>query len=142
MFDPGISHLLQGPGIDRTYNAITLTATVHQFFGGFDLFFEPTDEKHSYVIRAWGEIGSLVEPPLPIRRELRLDPDRAIDPPAPRLLAIHRAVGQILHLSAAGDYIDDILRALEETWAIAEDGSSDLGSYLNARLGGWAQVSA
>lgn len=140
MFDPGISHLLEGPGIDRAYNAITLTATVHLFFGAFEIYFKSTDEKHFYQICAWGENDPIVDPPLPAWRKLRLDPDRTIDPPSPRLLEIHRAVGQILHLSAAGDHISDIISDLEDIRVIAEDGSSPLANYVSAQIGGWTQV--
>jgi HNH endonuclease len=143
MFDPGIAHLIDGPGIDRPYNAISLTATTHSIFGSLEIYFDPTEEKHTYIIRSWSEAAGLImNPALPIRRILRLDPDCAIDPPSRRLLAIHRAIGQILHLSAADWYIDDILHDREWVRVIAEDGSADLGSYVSARLGGWAEVSA
>lgn len=143
MFDPGVAHLVDGPGIDRAYNAVSLTSTMHGMFGSMRIYFDPTEEQHTYVIRAWVEaVGSLVTPNLPLRRTLRIDPNRTIDPPSPRLLAIHRAVGQILHLSDAGNYIDKILRDLEGTRVILEDGSTAVGNYLNARLGGWAEVTA
>jgi hypothetical protein len=37
-----------------------------------------------------------------------------IDPPSPQLLAVHSAIAQILHLSAAGRYIDNILENLDQ----------------------------
>ena len=49
--------------------------------------------------------------------------------PAPRLLRIHRAVAGILHLSAAGEYIDNIVRESEESTARA-DGTTDLGAII------------
>lgn len=46
--------------------------------------------------------------------------------PSPRLLAIHRAVCEILHLSEAVEYIDDIVQEMEEE-CMQSDWSSDLG---------------
>ncbi|PGH29803.1 hypothetical protein GX50_07442 [[Emmonsia] crescens] len=43
---------------------------------------------------------------LPITRTFLLSPNRTLDPPSSRLLALHRAIAIILNLSAAGDYID------------------------------------
>lgn len=48
----------------------------------------------------------------------------------------HGVIGRILYLSGAGDYIDDILRDMEEMH-IKEDGSTELGHYVRLRLGGW-----
>ena len=141
MFDPSIVPLIEGPGINRAYNAISLIHFAHRMFGALHIYFDPTEEKHTYMIRSWNPaIGLMFK--LPIKRAIRLAPNRDIDPPSPDLLAIHRAVGQILHLSGAGDYIDDILRDMETVHVIAEDGSTDLGSYVSAHLGGWAEVSA
>ncbi|KAF4979686.1 hypothetical protein FZEAL_4145 [Fusarium zealandicum] len=73
---------------------------------------------------------------VPVTRALFLTEDKSIDPPSPRLLAVHRAIAHILHLSAAGDYIDDILRDVGE-FGIRSDGSTDLSRLLKLRLG-WA----
>jgi hypothetical protein len=59
-----------------------------------------------------------------------------IDPPSLRFLAIHRAIGRILNLSGAGDYIDCILRDMDEV-GIKENGSTELGQYISLKLGGW-----
>ncbi len=59
---------------------------------------------------------------------------RTIDPPSPRLLAVHRAIAHILHLSATGEYIDTILCDLEYSIVLA-DGSSELGRMVSLVLG-------
>ena len=142
MFQPDISYKLDGQDICRPYNAITLTSSSHVDFGSVAIYFDPTEVRHKYIIRAWDkDFGSFSDPPLPIERKLRLDPNKEIEPPSPALLAIHRAVGRILHLSAAGEYIDGIWRDMKNVRVIAEDGSSDLGSYVSAHLGGWMEVS-
>ncbi|KAI8648884.1 HNHc domain-containing protein [Fusarium sp. Ph1] len=48
----------------------------------------------------------------------------------------HTAIAHILHLSAAGDYIDDILRDVEEPGA-REDASTELEHLLRLGLSGW-----
>ncbi|KAI0389441.1 hypothetical protein F5Y17DRAFT_448941 [Xylariaceae sp. FL0594] len=41
MFDVGVADLIQGPGMDRPRNALTLGVLFHQAFGGFQVYFEP-----------------------------------------------------------------------------------------------------
>jgi hypothetical protein len=137
MFDPGVVHLIDGSNIDRPTNAITLTTHFHQLFGGFEIYFEPTTETpHTYkIISAWSQ-NYLKDAILPVTRTLYLTDNHTIDPPSPRLLAIHRAIAFILHLSAAGGYIDGILRDLDEL-DVKSDGSTNLGRLIELRLGGW-----
>jgi hypothetical protein len=44
MFDPGITHLIDGPKIDSPLNALTLTLEFHR------LYFEPTGRPYEYKI--------------------------------------------------------------------------------------------
>jgi hypothetical protein len=44
--------------------------------------------------------------------------------PSPEYLKIHGACARIAHLSGAGEYIDQILRELEDTKFLSEDGAS------------------
>jgi hypothetical protein len=136
MFDDGVSHLIEGANINRPRNALTLVRTVHQYFGNFKIFFEPVldSEPHTY------RIGTFLRPRtvrgiLPVTRTLYLTEHRTIDPPSPRLLDIYSAVGHILHLSAAGGYIDKILEDMEcGTGHTQADGSTDLGRLVHLRL--------
>jgi hypothetical protein len=68
-------------------------------------------------------------PTLPITRDLLI----TIDPPMPRLLAIHRACCLIMHLSGAGEYIDKVFRDIEEI-GVKSDGTTELGSIISLRL--------
>lgn len=139
MFDMGVAHLVEGVEIDRPRNALTLTNTLHQLFGDFQVFFVPLDDDHTYRIESFIPRHILRDPPLPITRTLYLAEGRTIDPPSRRLLALHCAIARILHLSAAGGYIDEILRDAEEH-GIRADGSTELGRLVNLRLGGWVAV--
>ncbi|KAK3687440.1 hypothetical protein B0T22DRAFT_527268 [Podospora appendiculata] len=57
----------------------------------------------------------------------------SIDPPLERLLELHSAIGHVLHMSGAGEYINTILRNLEDG-VVQEDGSTQLGALVNAAL--------
>jgi hypothetical protein len=124
MFDHGAAHLIEGTNIDRPGNAITVTSFMHQWFGNFKVFFEPVEQQvHTYHIDTFSPM--ILGDVLPVRRTLYLTESRTIDPPSPRLLAIHNAIAHILHLSAARAYINKILRDLEDQ-SVREDGSSEL----------------
>ncbi|OJD19629.1 hypothetical protein ACJ73_08629 [Blastomyces percursus] len=139
MFDPGVIHLIEGSNIDRPSNALTLTAEVHSFFGRFKIYFEAMDDsthpKHTYKIHTFNRRAS-VHFKLPVTRTLLLSPNHTVDPPSLRLLALHRAIAIILNLSAAGEYIDRIIRDNEQLW-MRSDGSAELGHLVALHLGGW-----
>lgn len=138
MFDTGVLHLIDGTDIDRPRNAVTLTAFLHTLFDDFQVFFEPIpDEKpHTYRIETFYDRRLMRNLSFLMTRTLYLTDDRLIDPPSPRLLAVHRAIAYILRLSGAGEYIDNIIRDCEEE-SIRADGSTDLDRILRLSLGGW-----
>ncbi|KPM42283.1 hypothetical protein AK830_g4280 [Neonectria ditissima] len=138
MFDSGVVHLIEGVDVDRPRNAITLTNTLHRLFGDFRVVFEPTSDEqpHTYRISSFYSSSLLRDPALPITRTLYLTDARTIDPPSPRLLAVHNAIAHILHLSAAGGYIDKLLRDTDGK-GIQADGSTELDRLVKLRLGGW-----
>ncbi|OAX82145.1 hypothetical protein ACJ72_03501 [Emergomyces africanus] len=135
MFDPGITHLIDGAKIDSPSNAVTLTLDNHRLFGEFQIYFEPTGRAHEYRIHS-AEGGFLSDPFFPVTRTLMLSPNNTIDPPSPRLLSIHRAISLILKLSGAAEYIDQTLRDLEQV-AVEADGSTHLGDIMRLRFDGW-----
>ncbi|KAF2458290.1 hypothetical protein BDY21DRAFT_284527 [Lineolata rhizophorae] len=137
MFDNGVVYLIEGTEIDRPRNAITLTPTYHRRFSDFRIFFTPTADQQSHTYRIDSFLPpSILQGSLPVTRTLYLTETRTIDPPSPQLLAIHRAIAHILHLSAAGKYIDKILQDIEKH-SIRADGSTELGRLLNLGLRGW-----
>jgi hypothetical protein len=143
MFDHGVAHLIEGTEIDRPRNAVTLTHNIHRWFGNFDIYFEPVPDSppHTYRIETFLRPRA-VRGVLPVTRTLYLTDSRSIDPPLPRLLAIHRAIAHILHLSAAGRYIDRILDDMEGArgQGVQADGSTDLGRLVH--LGLWMDGAA
>ncbi|KAF3490864.1 uncharacterized protein GIQ15_00381 [Arthroderma uncinatum] len=141
MFAPGVIHEIEGANIDRPTNAISLRYNVHRQFGSFKIHFESMDPAayppHTYRVNS-AKVGSTPFLPswLPVIRTFYLSPNCTIDPPSPRLLDIHRSCAVILHLSAAGEYIDQILRDQEEPY-IPSDGSAHLGHLVSLKLSGW-----
>ncbi|RYC54053.1 hypothetical protein CHU98_g12155 [Xylaria longipes] len=143
MFDHGVKHLIEGTDIDRPRNALTLTHQLHSLFGNFEIFFEPVQngQQHTYRIDSflYPSISNTLG--LPITRTFYLTDARTIDPPSPRLLAVHHAIAHILHLSAAGEYIDRLLRDMDEKGILA-DGSTDVGRLVKLGLSGWLDKGA
>ncbi|EEU33516.1 uncharacterized protein NECHADRAFT_98437 [Fusarium vanettenii 77-13-4] len=103
-------------------------------FGDFQIFFEPIDhQQHTYYINTF--MPMILKKQFPITRTLYLTKSRTINPPSPRLLAIHNAIAHILHLSATGEYINRILRDLEQH-SVREDGSTEIDRFVKLRLDG------
>jgi len=131
MFDSGVMHMIEGTDIHRPYNAITLSLEMHQRFGQFHIFFERIADAnappHTYLINSFLPFSNQ----FPVTRTLSTHP--SINPPSERLLALHSAIGHILHLSGAGDYIEVILRDIEDG-VVREDGSTQLGDVLRMAL--------
>lgn len=139
MFDNGVVHLIEGTDIDRPRNAVTLTHELHSLFGDFQVFFKPLSEPHTYRIDSFYPRmlmqALMQDPAFPITRTLYLSEHRTIDPPSPRLLAVHCAIAHILHLSAAGEYIDRLLLDMDGQHVQA-DGSTELDRLVRLRLRG------
>ncbi|KAL7790454.1 hypothetical protein V8C37DRAFT_384464 [Trichoderma ceciliae] len=134
MFDNDVAHLINGVEIDRPRNALTLSLDFHLDFGRFEVYFTADNAlPHTYRIETF--LPAEFHPALPITRTLYLTEDGNIEPPSPRLLAVHRAIAHILHFSAAGEYIGKILQSMEEPTARC-DGSTQLGDLVRLRMSG------
>jgi hypothetical protein len=83
-------------------------------------------QEHTYNIRRrYPAIHSDLPPSVTFTTNTDLDlPDR-------RYLALHAACAKVLHLSGAAEAIDSILRDLEDTKVLSQDGASaELLDYL------------
>ncbi|OAA64348.1 hypothetical protein SPI_02995 [Niveomyces insectorum RCEF 264] len=137
MFDSGVLSLIEGIEIDRPRNAMTMAPEMHEDFGGFSIFFEPVPgaPAHTYRVQHFLHPAVARVYGLPVTRTF-FQHATTIDPPSPRLLAIHRAVAHILHMSGAGKYIDKLLDDLNKDY-VRSDGSTRLGEMMALRMGGW-----
>jgi len=139
MFDPGVRHQIEGVSIDRPYNALTLTHDLHQRFGELTIYFEPQPNAqvpHTYVVQQTTSYPFFRRPKLPLTRTLFTTPDCTIDPPSSRLLAIHRACSLILHLSGAAEFVDKVIRDMDEH-AVQSDGTTELGTLVGLKFRQW-----
>ncbi|OAA66906.1 hypothetical protein SPI_01482 [Niveomyces insectorum RCEF 264] len=140
MFDKDVVFLIDSADIDLPCTALTLTTSLHNYFGAFQIFFDAVPEQaNTYRIQSFLPPYINHRHGFPITRSLFVIENRAIDPPSPRLLAAHRAIAHILHLSGAGYYINRLLRDIEDK-AMRLDGFSDLGRMGRSQAGwldGW-----
>jgi len=139
MFDPGVIHQIEGVNIDRPYNALTLTHDLHQRFGDLTIYFEPAPNAaalHTYIIQRTTPYPFFRRPKLPLTRTLFTTFDRTIDPPSSRLLAIHRACSLILHLSGAAEFVNKVIRDMDEG-SVESDGTTELGNLVSLGLREW-----
>lgn len=140
MFGPGFSHRLDASKIDSPMNALTLRLDYHRLFGEFQICFERTGP-HQYRIDSLEQNSFLRDPLFPVTRTLNLSSSGTIDPPDHRLLGVHCAIAHIMKLSGVGEYIEKILRDMEEV-DVNSDGSTNLGYITGLRLDIWLNTLA
>ncbi|KAF9220142.1 hypothetical protein BS17DRAFT_739680 [Gyrodon lividus] len=121
----GYKHLpsdLNGANIHRLENILTLESNIHNSFDRLNLWFEPTDTPNTYNIR-W-KSDWLALPYARTTVTFTSSDLEKLPLPSPEYLQIHAACAKVAHLSGAGDYIDKILRDLEDIQVLSEDGAS------------------
>ncbi|KAG2012322.1 hypothetical protein CC2G_012350 [Coprinopsis cinerea AmutBmut pab1-1] len=116
---------LQGPNVHRLENVMTLDPNIQGAFHMLRLWFapsrDPNAEPNTYELEA--------SEPFIIKHFPKIVRFQSSDPenlplPSPRYLEIHAAFARIAHFSGATDYIDRIMRDLEDKTVLANDGSS------------------
>ncbi|EDR00729.1 uncharacterized protein LACBIDRAFT_295751 [Laccaria bicolor S238N-H82] len=137
---------LVGGNVHKYFNILTMRAEIHSLFDQLQFWLEEViGEENTYKIVAidnqlfWALAG--------LQQKLecvtfRIDPDvvtackaKNINPPSlpsPALLAIRAACSRVAHMSGAAEHIDQIIRDLEDTPVMAEDGGS--AHLLESRL--------
>ncbi|KAI6016657.1 hypothetical protein BKA83DRAFT_4333821 [Pisolithus microcarpus] len=112
---------LNGANIHRLDNVMTLERSVHDDFDRLKIYFTATEVPHKYKFEAVREFF-LAERPGYVTFST---PDAEQYPlPNPTYLAIHAACAKVAHLSGAAEHIEEILRRMEDTRVLAEDGRS------------------
>ncbi|EAU89030.1 hypothetical protein CC1G_09999 [Coprinopsis cinerea okayama7 len=116
---------LKGSSIHRLENVMTLDPTVHAHFESLKIWLvasdDPNAEPNTYKLEATRPL--FIEDYPKIVRFQSSDPE-SLPLPSPRYLEVHAAVARIAHLSGATQYIDRVMRDLEDSTVLADDGSS------------------
>ncbi|CAK5282384.1 unnamed protein product [Mycena citricolor] len=134
---------LVGLNVHKPFNAITMRGDLHTLYDLLNFSLEEVKgEKDKYeIVSIRNEVFGMGIP-IPQFVTFRVDPAviatcemKQIDPPAlpsPSLLAIRAAFSRVAHMSGAAEQVDQILRDLEDTPVMAEDGGS--AHLLESRL--------
>ncbi|KAI0180801.1 hypothetical protein GGR52DRAFT_583291 [Hypoxylon sp. FL1284] len=135
MLDHGLPQLIEGTNIDRPCNVFNFGEGLSELFCNFSVFLEPFRRiPHSYLLKSFLFASTwriVTLPPHPTVGFIRCS---TTEPPSLRLVAVHRAISIILHLSEADMYVDKLLKGLKVK-EISGDGSTDLERALKFRLG-------
>ncbi|KAG8931471.1 hypothetical protein FRC01_001251 [Tulasnella sp. 417] len=124
------SATLSGKKINDLSNLILMSAEVHEDFGSFRFWLEPTTRPHTYSLHLqerqirfqWASSISFSD-----------QSDRGLPLPMPEFLAIHAAFAKVFHDTGAGRYIDHVWWDAEES-GVLKSRSSELKSSLDPQI--------
>ncbi|EER45447.1 conserved hypothetical protein [Histoplasma capsulatum H143] len=124
-----------GPsGINDPTNLLTLWSPIHDEFGALRLAFNPTGRENEYEILTFGRFQTMLGIHLPQSRMVTFRSHSDMALPSPELLGTHAALAKILHASGMAETIDNIMRDWNELRCLANDGGTNFGDILFARL--------
>ncbi|KXN92709.1 hypothetical protein AN958_06987 [Leucoagaricus sp. SymC.cos] len=131
---------LYGGQVNSLHNVITMAHDVHIAFDSFRLWLEPVaGQENTYNV--CGKLLHVFSTPIPARITFSVDPAAAAAAkamhknlmlPDPSLIAVRAACARVANLSGAAEQADQILRDLEDTTVLADDGS--MAELLSSRL--------
>ncbi|TEB29329.1 hypothetical protein FA13DRAFT_674769 [Coprinellus micaceus] len=112
---------LEGAGIHRLSNGLTLAADLHAAFDNLGLWFESKQDgpENTYLIRTMTPMRGVTTTEVTFTST-----DPALELPDGRYLKLHAAICRVAHMSGAAEYMDKHDRDLEELSVLAPDGSS------------------
>ncbi|GBE84642.1 hypothetical protein SCP_0606210 [Sparassis crispa] len=119
-----VDNELNGQGIHRLPNVMTMSVDVHIFFDTLQIWFEEIGTDRYRLCARWDSILTSLGVDLnnPV---IQLTTTNASLPlPNSHLLRLHATCAKVAHLSGAGEYIDAIFRDMEELKVLASDGGS------------------
>ncbi|KAH7905907.1 hypothetical protein BJ138DRAFT_1017041 [Hygrophoropsis aurantiaca] len=112
---------LNGSTIHRLENVMTLSIDIHRYFDNLQLWLESTDTPHTYRPNS---VNLIYRGRIPPTVTFTTHDPVNFPLPSPEYLRLHAAAARVAHLSGAGEYINKILRDVEETRVLSTDGSS------------------
>ncbi|GBE87978.1 hypothetical protein SCP_1202040 [Sparassis crispa] len=119
-----VDNELNGQGIHRLPNVLTMSVDVHIYFDTLQIWFEEIGTDRYRLCAHWDSVLTALGVDLnnPV---IQLTTTNASLPlPDSRLLRLHATCAKVAHLSGAGEYIDATLRDMEELKVLASDGGS------------------
>ncbi|KAI6008098.1 hypothetical protein F5J12DRAFT_826633 [Pisolithus orientalis] len=119
----GYGHLqqeLNGIGINRLENVMTMDLTLHKLFDSLQIWFCETDVPNVYELDS---VEDLLLRDIP-RSVTFSTTDPELSLPSSTYLAIHAACAKVAHLSGAGEHILKTFRDMGDMGVLAEDGGS------------------
>ncbi|KZT06607.1 uncharacterized protein LAESUDRAFT_725698 [Laetiporus sulphureus 93-53] len=116
---------LEGSKIHRLENIMTLTTDIHDMMDCLELWFEEVkDKENCYRIQIRGPDPQLFMKGGDIPSQVQFVAHHNLPLPSPKYLRIHAACCRVAHLSGAAEYLDRVLRDMEELPVLAENGAS------------------
>ncbi|KAF4269040.1 hypothetical protein KXW98_002204 [Aspergillus fumigatus] len=119
--------------INREHNAIMMLFPLGREFKTFSLILEETSTPNRYRVKTFPHFATAYRGFLPADGLVTLtSQSKRCQPPSPILLAVHAAIGNILHASGRGKAIENVMQEAREDWVcMAGDGSTDVGKLLS-----------
>lgn len=119
--------------INNEENVMMMMAFLHREFGDFNFVLEATGTVNRYRIKTFPRFSSVLLHNLPRDGIVTITSNDGRFPlPEPHLIAVHAAIGNILHLSGRGEKIQHLKRDLEDmSGPLARDGSTNIGDLLS-----------
>lgn len=117
--------------INSEKNILMLDSQLHSIFGQFGLIFEATGTAHRYRIKTFPDTPTGPIRDLPRNRYVKFRVHKGSwELPDPKLLEIHAAIGNFLHMSGQAEIIDKLLKDFEECGGLAPSGSTNIEDLL------------
>ncbi|KAJ7054442.1 hypothetical protein C8F01DRAFT_1221382 [Mycena amicta] len=122
---------LVGGNVNKHFNILSMSETLHRLFNRIEFWFEELDTYN--ICAADPDFFTVLGSP-PKRVTFKVDPALVKDCtdngkpvpalPSPSLLAIRAACSRVAHMAGAVEQADQILRDIEDTSVMAEDGTT------------------
>ena len=117
--------------VNREDNILMMASVFHEDFSKFRFILEATVVPNRYRLKKFPNHSYLLKYPTETFITLTNHDDRFRDP-NPEFLAVHAAIGNILHASGRAGIIEKLLRDFEDADPLlAEDGSTDISGLLS-----------
>ncbi|CAI7641584.1 unnamed protein product [Penicillium viridicatum] len=117
--------------VNREDNILMMASVFHEDFGKFRFILEPTTVHNRYRLKKFPTSSFLLNYPTETFITLTNNDPRFRDP-NPEFLAVHAAIGNILHASRRAELIEKLLRDFDDADPVlAKDGSTDISNLLS-----------